>query len=346
MIMKTAAWMNRKLARPGGMHPGRHPNSWLLLATGLMIALTAPGRTEPVSGAADSGTSVDSVDTKQELPLPKDGGGIPIIKEWIKKVGVADRNSMALMKTQGRLMFVDKWGEDGLPVLTEVDMKKFNSLSMFKTLSRDELEFSLSVNQFPAKKDGKAVKPTKREFVDIIAKVMNVVAVVERDEKKPNVVRVLDTRKKKIFFKGSGPGSFADPKALHAWTTGILGYHGVVIDTNGDQVLVSASSGLFKGGDINSLVLRDSAGKTVIRPEDRKGLGLMKLERWLGKYGIFTAILNDGEIPIGSKVVIEVKASAGGHPEGAAEESASPAEAAEADEKDDDEPAGKSSPDP
>ncbi len=261
-----------------------------------------------------------------DIPLPRDESGVPLIKEWIRKINTSNVENEQVLKIQGRVLFIEKW-VDSRPQLVELNVKKFNDMSMFKVLSASELAFAMSINGLggssgkssakdapPSKKskqknaDEKSEKSlSKSEFYEAVSRILDVVMIVEKDSKKPGYVKIVDSRRKRIIYKGTEPKSY-DPLPLYNWLSRILGYHGVVVDSSGDFVLVSAAAGILSP-DINSLILKDSAEKTVIRPSDRLGLGLLKLERWAGKYGLFRFVINEGEVPIGSKVIIEVKSA-------------------------------------
>jgi hypothetical protein len=220
-----------------------------------------------------------------------------VLKDWVEKVEQLEGGS----RPEQRTMFIESWSETG-PVLMKLAGKTFNKLSMMKLITQEELDFAVSINGIA--RNFKNSEKERKKFLEDVATALRLSLVVEKSAEQ---WRVLNAKSGATLFKSKPPAKSDDETSAFRWLSKVLGFHGVVVDVQGAYVLVAASRGIFNQPDLNSLILRDSKTKVIIKPSDREGLGLLKLERFGGKYGIFSALLIVEEIPIGSKVLIEVK---------------------------------------
>lgn len=251
---------------------------------------------------AVSGLYTVSASGKEVFPLRQDKSGVPLLKDWVEKVEQLEGGS----RPDHRIMFIESWSETG-PVLMKFAAKAFNKLSMMKLINQEELDFVVSINGIG--REFKNTESKKKEFLENIATALRLSLVVEKSAEQ---WRVLNAKSGATLFKSKPPAKSDDEANAFRWLSKVLGFHGVVLDVQGNYVLVAASRGIFNQPDLNSLILRDSKNKVIIKPSDRQGLGLLKLERFGGKYGIFSALLIVEEIPVGSKVLIEVKSEKDG----------------------------------
>lgn len=87
-----------------------------------------------------------------------------------------------------------------------------------------------------------------------------------------------------------------------------LGYDGVVLDVNGDFLLVGTFDARLRKKDLQGLLIKDSKGKILIKSDSAKeGAALLTLVGQYGGYAVFQSVIGveSSSQMIGQKVIIE-----------------------------------------
>lgn len=92
------------------------------------------------------------------------------------------------------------------------------------------------------------------------------------------------------------------------WIHSKLNYDGVIIDSEGDYLLVLLPPGR-KGSDFQALTLQDSAGKIVLPKSRVKGTSLLQVIQRSGRFAVFMPVITAADsakaFAKGSKLIIE-----------------------------------------
>jgi hypothetical protein len=113
-------------------------------------------------------------------------------------------------------------------------------------------------------------------------------------------------QKKSVELLLEAPG--ASDEDYFKWIHSQLNYDGVVIDVEGDYLLVLLPPGRA-GDEIQALTLKDSADKIFLPPSTVKGTSLLQLIQRSGRFAVFLPVITSAEAAKsfvkGSKLIIE-----------------------------------------
>lgn len=116
------------------------------------------------------------------------------------------------------------------------------------------------------------------------------------------------TAKGKILSR-PGP-SQRDLSTVVNWIFEALNWDGVVLGQDGETLLVGSSEKMLQGTQLQALAVAKSHSKFSLTATERKGSGLLSLEKSEGGIGYFTVVLLGAGVksfPVGTKLIIEKK---------------------------------------
>ncbi len=273
-----------------------------------------------ISAGSESGKSPDTPDT-------------PDIKTWVNQVNTKIKSKTrkggvtGLMQYPIRVAFVDDTYSKS-PKFLEFDLESFNRLGLYHAVQSTDLSWSWKLNDFEVKKKGRKSttngpiseptlpggpedddKANKPLDLNTLLKLFDADVYVNAssDQSKEWVAFRIANNEQEIISKEKAPTSY-NVEVLYRWLAKAFGYDGVILDKQGDYLLVGSATLFFKKKSIQALAFKGSHNKFSLRPSEREGMGLLTLVKRSGAYAIFKVLFlgkDAGEIPLNTKVLIE-----------------------------------------
>jgi hypothetical protein len=177
-----------------------------------------------------------------------------------------------------------------------IDVAGFNKLGFIQFSNWLNADWNYKLNK---------KKFARRPASKLIYKFSKANTIIETDEG----WRINHISNRKPLAKMSKPDDMS-PKTLSDWFVKGMGWDGVVLAQRGETVLVGSTKSILSQPEIQALAIDESASKFIVPQKERKGSGLLSLQKISGGLGIFDIVfLGKGKknIPIGTKLIIERK---------------------------------------
>jgi len=232
------------------------------------------------------GCNQSSVGFSQETP-----------EEWYKRL-IESKKLDGQKSFPHNLIFVEKLPKNGpAKFKKDIDQSEFDGSGFFRIVSAKSVEWNFILN----KKRYSKAEPQSIIFRN-----------TEADT-------IIDTGNKWTMFHKSAPGKplivLGEPEnesvtSMQSFLIDKLGWDGVILDVKKNMVLVGSTAEILSQPEIQALAIEDSAQKLFINAKDRKGAGLLSLQKFSNGLGIFDVVfLGKGKNSIqpGTKLIIERK---------------------------------------
>jgi hypothetical protein len=181
--------------------------------------------------------------------------------------------------------------------LGNVDAAAFNKLGFFKIANWRNADWNFKLNR------AKFEKLDARKVIYDLTGANTIVAAEKKRWK---------------FYQGTSKKPLATIKApksdkaavVSEWLIDGLGWDGVVLDQKGDELLVGSTSKILAQPEIQALAIANSEKKFLVTAKERKGSGLLSLQKISGGLGVFDVVfLGAGikKLAPGTKLIIEKK---------------------------------------
>ncbi len=224
------------------------------------------------------------------------------LNSWLKRIDSKASNSLTYVQD---VVLISSVGPDGIPEVKSVTSEPTRHAGFLRYLTKDDVSASLAANT-PAGR-AKPSRVGKNMALRQIALFTGVSALV-----------VADANDWTLRPEGSGDQDgivmpapkTTDMAALDRWILDAVGYDGVVLDQQGDRLLVRGDTVRLRGEKAQGLLLENSASKLVLGPNDKKGAALIQKVESDSEHAIFQVVVAgksgaNQRIARGTKVLIE-----------------------------------------
>jgi len=226
----------------------------------------------------------------------------PLASEWAPRF-LADSKKQALVKAPKVLTFVESFTSDdpvrGKPLFLDFSLEECQAFAYFECVDAKSALFTQQINgtgNFPGAKgamiltraDTVVFATKKGVFVSIAGSNPIALGLNQETLKGKSITKIFE----KIFQ--------------------VAAYDGVVLDTDGPNILVGSFKNRFEQKDLQGLVIRNSAGSYVLNATTRTGVSLIYLQNTWRGFAVFMEYANTNQLRAvpGSKVILESSASA------------------------------------